>query len=638
MMNKLALISLVLIFSGCGGQKILFEPNPEYIKPVSDIYTLGASSSVRDQEVVLSFYSEDEAEYTEHGVITILDEEHRHMGNFQLFYDHFRELEYLDVQVTNKSGMVVGVYTIDDAQDFSASGSNFFTDARVKVLEAYYYSYPYTIEYKYKYKYSGTLNLPSWRPKSYSQSLNEASFEIKDYTKGNVRYFSKNIEGDPTVTELADYRSTKWELNTELAKKREVYSPPYSEIFPNVVVSASNFKVENSKGDASSWESFGKWYYHLAAGKRELPASAREEIDRLLAGIESERDKVITLYKYMQDQVRYVSIQLGLGGWEPFSADFVYKNKYGDCKALVNYMHAILEYAGIKAQPALIRNGIGSPEVIAEFPSNQFNHVILRVTLQSGEVIWLECTSKYIKPGRIGAGNEGKNALLVTSEGGKIMNTGISDAEQNVVSRFVEVKLSEDGSASLLSKLHNKGAMDDDMVHQLRPLSEKKREEWLIKSITLNDFSLESYKFLGLSDEEPETGYQANINASDFASASSKRLFVPVNKLNRWNIYIPDEEFRSTALRLPYKFSEIDTTIFELPGGYTVEALPADELVENNFGSFRFSLTKEEGKILMERELIIQERDISREEYEEFKSFFATVAKVDQAQFVIVKE
>ncbi len=637
-MQKLVGVLLLLTLYGCTQQKILFETAPEYLKPVSDIYKLGAYSTVRSQEAVLTFFSRYHAEYKEHGIVTVLDEEHRKAGSFELYYDQFRELEYINVQVRNNAGIIVGKYTIKDAEDYSASGGNFFSDVRVKVIEAYHYSYPYTIEYEYKYDYSGTLNLPPWYPKSFSQSIEKASFEIIDYTKGDLRYYSRNIKDAPVIQEHPEYTSTKWELATELARPREMYSPPYSEIFPNVLTSASLFKVGKSTGNADSWQLFGDWYHELSKGKRELPASARSEIDRLINSVEDEQEQVEKLYRYMQDQVRYVSIQLGLGGWEPYPADFVYQNKYGDCKALVNFMHAILEYAGIEAQPALIRTGIQSPEVVADFPSNQFNHVVLRVTLGNGNIMWLECTSKYLNPGRIGIGNEGKNALLITSSGGEIVRTKVSDAHENVVVRTNDIKLTESGSAKMNSTLKNKGAMHDDLLHELKPLSQKKREEWLMKSFSLNDFDIRSYQFSGLDGDHVETGYQTELEVRDFASTTSKRLFVPVNKLNQWKVYIPDEEYRTTALQLPYKFIEIDSTIFEFPKGYVIEALPESQQIEYSFGTFSLSLTRREEKVIMKRELVIVQQEIEKNEYENFKTFFTTVNKADQAQFVIVKE
>lgn len=638
MMNKVCLLLLGVTLLNCSGQKILFETDPQYLTEVPLLYQLGAYSSVRSQNAVLSFYDADHAKFKNHGIVTILDEEHRDKGVFKLFYDQFRKVDYLNVQLRNKDGVVVGTYTINEADDYSASGSNFFSDVRVKYLETYYHSYPYTIEYEYQYSYSGTLNLHDWYPGSYEQSLIKASFEIRDYTNGSLRYHARNLDQEPKITEHEDYLSTSWELTGQLAQGKEMYSPPYTEVFPNVVTSASRFQISNSTGSAESWESFGSWYHELGKGKRVLPKAAIKEIDLVLQSAASEKEKVIALYTYLQNKTRYVSIQLGLGGWEPYSADFVFKKKYGDCKALVNFMQAMLEYAEIKAEPVLIRNGIRSPKVIADFPSSQFNHVILRVTLSNGETIWLECTSKYIKPGRIGAGNEGKYALLVNKDGSKIIQTEISEANENQTARVAVMTLNEDGSALIKNSVKNTGVMEDELLYQLNPVSPKKRVEWLEDSIPMDDFNLISYSFNGLKKGEEETGYSFELRTNNYASVTTKRIFVPINEMNRWNVNIPDNELRVNSLHLPFKFAEIDSLVYELPPGYAFESIPNDTKIETKFGSYSLTHEKNEDKITFNRNLIISKTNIPKEEYEAFKEFFSTVNSTDRAQFVVVKK
>lgn len=112
-------------------------------------------------------------------------------------------------------------------------------------------------------------------------------------------------------------------------------------------------------------------------------------------------EKIDTLYKYLQRNYRYVSVQLGIGGRMPKSATEVYENKFGECKRLSNLMKAMLKEAGITAQYSKVRVGREEDDIMVDFPAQQFNHIILRVPL-SEEVLWLECTSKYLPTGYLG--------------------------------------------------------------------------------------------------------------------------------------------------------------------------------------------------------------------------------------------
>src|SRR5471030_2459540 len=97
----------------------------------------------------------------------------------------------------------------------------------------------------------------------------------------------------------------------------------------------------------------------------------------MTAGLATDKEKVKFLYEYMQHNVRYVSIQLGIGGLKPFSATFVDQKKYGDCKALSNYMCALLKAVNIPAYYAKVRAGTNEEPCDNSFPFDLSNHIIV---------------------------------------------------------------------------------------------------------------------------------------------------------------------------------------------------------------------------------------------------------------------
>jgi hypothetical protein len=117
--------------------------------------------------------------------------------------------------------------------------------------------------------------------------------------------------------------------------------------------------------------------------------------------IQSDKDKVRFLYRYLQQNMRYVSVQLGIGGLKPFPAMFVDQKKYGDCKALTNYMGALLRAVNIPSCYAIVNAGTNAKPADPKFPDNVFNHVILCVPLKN-DTTWLECTSNTQPFGQLG--------------------------------------------------------------------------------------------------------------------------------------------------------------------------------------------------------------------------------------------
>ncbi len=202
-------------------------------------------------------------------------------------------------------------------------------------------------------------------------------------------------------------------------KEKVPYGPALAEMVPVVYTAPTDFEIEGYKGNMNTWTEFGQWINQLNKGKTTLPDATVAKLKALVADAPDDLTKIQKLYNYLQSNTRYVSIQLGIGGWQPFEAGFVDKNGYGDCKALSNYMHSMLSSVGIKSYYTLIKAGRGEADMRVDFPSNQFNHAVICVPMAK-DTVWLECTSQTESWGYAGTFTGGRHALMITPEGGKI--------------------------------------------------------------------------------------------------------------------------------------------------------------------------------------------------------------------------
>ncbi|HEX4852096.1 MAG TPA: DUF3857 domain-containing protein, partial [Puia sp.] len=327
--------------------------------------------------------------------ITVLNENGDKEAIFEDYYDKLQSIESIDGTLFDATGKKLKSLKKSDIEDLSGTdNSSLIVDSRIKYHSFHYKVYPYTVEYVEEIKYNYTMFFPTWTPQENERyAVEESKITVicpQDY---KFRYKAFNYSKEPVQASMKSGMSYTWEITNLPAIESEYASPHWFEITPVVFFGPNEFQLEGFKGNMQTWKEFGKFVYTLKLGRDELPDDVKQKVHQLTDGIKNPKEKIARLYEFMQQNTRYVSVQLGIGGWQPFDAKYVATKKYGDCKALSNYMYSLLKEIGIKSYYTLIRGGENEKPVVPDFPSSQFNHVILCVPLDKDSV-WLECTSQ----------------------------------------------------------------------------------------------------------------------------------------------------------------------------------------------------------------------------------------------------
>jgi hypothetical protein len=160
-----------------------------------------------------------------------------------------------------------------------------------------------------------------------------------------------------------------------------------------VAISANTFYLNNIYGNAASWQAFGNFIDSLHIQRQVLPIDLKTTIHQITDTIQDNLQKIRLIYNYVMQQSFYKSIQLGLGGWQPATVTDTWQKKYGDCKALSLVFKACLQEVGIESYYTLVHLVNDTQPFIADFPSNQFTHVIITVPLDNAH-LFIECTQK----------------------------------------------------------------------------------------------------------------------------------------------------------------------------------------------------------------------------------------------------
>lgn len=598
-----------------------------------------ASAVIRYDETSVEIKKPDDVIIKVRKAVTILNENGNDAAGMVIWYDKTRQIKSLKATIYNEFGLVSNKITEKNFRDESAiSDFSLFEDTRIKRYLPAISSYPYTIEYEYEIRVRQTLVLPEWNPvNSTDTSIESSVFMISCPPGFHLRYKEFNNPGQMAVsTNEQGYKTYKWEISNIRAIRTEPFSPDPESYLPSVKLAPSDFNYQDINGVFKDWKEYGLWMNEkMLQGKDALPAETVDYIKNLIENIDDPKQKAQKIYEYVQKKTRYVSVQIGIGGFQPMPAGEVDRLSYGDCKALTNYMMALLKAGGIKSYYAVIQAGNLKKDAIPDFASmNQFNHVILCIPF-ANDTTWVDCTSKTLPFGYLGNFTDDRLAVICTEDGGKLIRTPGFKAEENKQVRKAEFIIDGDGGI----KGNMVTAFEGSQYGNREVLIGEPYPEQLkrLKSIYRIDLDVTSFSIQQKKDSKPVTTEQIEFHSLHYGSVSGDRLFIPLNIIDP--IGNPPRELSSrvTCIYINRGYTDKDEIIFTLPEGYKLDMKPADISVEKPFGKFTSTLEIKENKAIYTRHIQLYEGLYPSDQYAELVSFYQKIADSDQSRITMIR-
>ena len=633
-MRRIALLICAIIPFG-----FAFAGDPDYnVLLIPQALLKNANVVKRLEEESFELVSASEARYRYKIALTILNEAGEIHSSFYTHYNKFRDLRSFDGDLYDMTGKRIKSVKKSDIKDYSGTDDvTLIDDMRYKFHDFYYKSYPYTVVYEIEVKYDGTMFFPTWLPAEKLMSVEKSRFTAICPSNYNLRYKAFNSAPEPQITEKGNRKTYSWELTNLAAVSTEYASKPLSWLTPRVILGPSEFKMENYSGNMKTWQDFGKFVYELKKGRDQLPQNIKETIHQIADAISDPREKVKRLYEFMQANTRYISIQLGIGGWQPFDATSVATKRYGDCKALSNYMYSLLKEAGIISFYSLIRAGNDQKWLDEDFPSSQFNHVILCVPIQK-DTIWLECTSQIAQPGFLGTFTSDRPALLIDENGGKLVKTPKYYITDNLQSRTIKASIDQEGNLTADVNGYYSGILQERQHEMMHYLSKEKVMELLKEEFDLSTYDVNTFDYKSENKKVPVVHEALNLNVTHYASVSGKRLFIAPNILTRHNNKLQMDSARKYTIVMNYEYGNVDTVMIKVPAGYKVESLPKDVSVTTSFGNYKSQIRVNGDQITYYRTYEKKSGEFPAEKYSELANFYEQMYKADRSRVVLVKE
>jgi hypothetical protein len=615
------------------------EKSEYYIKSgIPDSLSKDADAVCRLNEMELDIQSPSKVFIRARNIYTILNENAEKLSNHYTGYNKLMSIVSSNGELYNTVGKELKHFKKGDMSDYSNESEAFVSDERFKFSGFSYNFYPYSVEYEDVIEVSDAYHIPEWSPpRTNKMSVQVSRYILTAPIDYKIRLKLINTDVKPVITQKKDKITYVWEIHNLPVVPEEEFAISSEHYDPSMLVGSSEFEMGGYKGDISTWEGYGKFYYSLYKDRDILPEDLKKQVHVLTDPIQDPYKKVAVLYDYLQKNTHYVLISFGIGGLQPYDAAYVAKNKYGDCKALSNFMVALLKEAGIRGYPVAIWGGEEDREFVPDFPSHQSNHIICAVPLGK-DTVWLECTSQYLPPGYLSEFTANRYGLLIDENGGKLVHTPAYLMKDNTSIRKISASLDPDGNLQLKSEASYKALKYDNVEGILHDYSKDEQLNYLKKAFNLPTYSVNSYNYKeDNSARIPVILETLNISVTNYASVSGKRIFINPDILSRSAIKFSDEKERKLDFEFKTEFSEIDSAEIIIPGGFAIESSPKDMALETKYGKYQMHCVIKGDKIFYYRRLDRYSGTFPASAYSNIREFYNSIYDADHAQIVLVK-
>jgi Domain of Unknown Function with PDB structure (DUF3857)/Transglutaminase-like superfamily len=437
---------------------------------------------------------------------------------------------------------------------------------------------------------------------------------------------------------------SQWVISELKAVREEVDMPPVAGLEGRMVVSFLPPGGAALNGFAS-WQQMGDWYRNLTSGRIDASPDIKQKAAGLTAAAPAQLDKVRALARFVQRDIRYVAIELGIGGWQPHPAADVFTHRYGDCKDKATLMRSMLREIGLDSYYVVINTERGS--VTPATPAhNGFNHAITAISVPEsmadaslvatiqhpklGKLLFFDPTDELTPIGQIRGHLQANYGLLVTPNGGELVELPKQPSAMNSIER--RGKLALDAAGRLQGDVEETRVGDRAQSERgaLRTVNRDAQKIKPIESLlaaSLANFQITQASAVNLQDTDRPFGLKYTFVTENYAQHAGNLLLVRPRVLGRKSSAILETK---EPRQFPIEFDGpvLDTDRFEItiPPGYEVDELPPPVDVDIGFASYH-SKTESKGNVIgYTRTFEVKELSVPVSKADELKKFYRIIA------------
>ena len=401
------------------------------------------------------------------------------------------------------------------------------------------------------------------------------------------------------------------------------------------------------------WAEIGNWYDTLASPRTEAPLEINVKAKEVAGAATDFKGRIQSVAGFMQREIRYVGIEVGIGGLQPHPAADVFKYRYGDCKDKATLLISMLNAVGVRATWMLVDTHRGY--VDPALPSRDGNHMIAAIEIPSGysdpdlravvtahtgrRYLIFDPTDTYTPIGLIRPQLQGSYGVLVAGKDSQIIELPILTPDASTMDRAASFSLDADGTlkGKVIETRSSETASHYRYLYNAE--TEKEQREYMEHRLQrdLASFTLDSASAQNTHDMSKNVVINFSLTANRYAKPAGDLLLVRPRVIGT-----NAEHFNDKPRKYPINLGETgtwkDNIDVVLPAGYVVDDMPGPVSVDVGFASYKSEVKAGDGVLHYSREYQVKELDLMPDRYPDVRKLMGAIASDENNSAVLKKK
>jgi transglutaminase-like putative cysteine protease len=542
--------------------------------------------------------------------------------------------------------------TEKDAVDRGMFDALEYSDERMRILQAPAADPGNVIGFEYETHDQPELQQQFWNFQREDPVLH-ASFtlQVPSGWEYNVRWVNHAAIAD----QQDGPNQWHWSVDNVPAIDDEEAAPPDEALAGRAVMDFFPTDPAIRQKTFDSWKEFGLWQDRLDSGRRDDSPEIEAKVKELTANATTPLDKMRAITVWMQSQIRYFAIEIGIGGHQPHLASQVFANRYGDCKDKATLLSSMLKDVGIDSYYVIINADRGVVQG-NDAAWDGFDHVILAIKLPAGvpttglfaayqhprlgALLFFDPTNELVPLGYIPSYLQANYAMLVTDQGGELVELPLLPPSTNRLLRTEQITLS--GTGAVKGTVHEVrwGEPATSSREQIRDARAKNPGANVLESFLapfVPGAELTQTKAENLDDIGQSLVMDYEFVAEGYAQSSGDLLLVRPRVVGEWSNMLLEDTSKPRLYPVDLGATKLFSDIVEisLPAGYVVDDLPTPVKADYPFATYTSKVESDGSVLRYTRTLQVKAVLVPNEQLGDLKKFYEQIAEDESATAVL---